>query len=342
MKKHKVRLLAVLWVLVLVLLLAGLSAASLSPKELRVPQDYPSIQGAIEAAEPGDTILIGAGTYQENLVIAKSLSLKGEGKYLVTLQAADPQRPSILIRDDANVALTGFTITGGSKGLRIVGSSSLTANEIAVEGNGEGIYLGPFAQLELASSEVSGNQGDGLVLLGQAQVHDSEISGNGHQGLKVWSSGSVSVRDNKISGNGGEGLFLGLGSIEVLRNMISDNGGEGIEVWGFAQATIQGNRISNNRDGILVWGEAQATISNNTISKNRRDGALLVDKARAELTGNEITRSGGWGIAVWVPTCHADAQGWTFLGAATGAENRLKENGLGDLCGVPEGLKKQE
>jgi parallel beta-helix repeat protein len=332
-------------ILALTLLLwTGVAGAFLasSPKEIRVPENFPTVQEAIDAAEPGDTILVGTGTYQENLVITKSLSLKGEGKYLVTLRAADPQSPSILVKDEENVALAELTITGGSDGLRIIGSGSLTANDIIVEGNGTGIYPGPFARLELASSKVSGNHGDGLILLGQAEVRDSEISGNGYQGLKVWSSGSTKIHDNEISGNGGEGLFVGQGSIEVLGNMISENGGEGIEIWGEAWATIQRNRISNNLDGILVWGEAQATISNNTISDSDRDGVLLVDKAKAEISENEITKSGGWGIAIWVPECHAEAQGWAFLGEVSGEENVLEKNGLGDLCGVPDELKKQE
>lgn len=341
MNFKSLKLVMLVLMLVLWVGLAGASLAS-SPREIRVPEDYPTIQEAIDAAEPGDVILVGARTYQENLLITKRLSLKGEGRYLVTLRAADSQRPSILVKGDANVSLAGLTITGGADGIRIIGSGSVIANDIVVEGNEEGIYLGPFARFELASSKISNNRGDGLIILGQAQVHDSEISGNGFQGLKVWSSGSVSVRDNKISGNGAEGLFLGRGSIEVLRNMISGNGSEGIEVWGFSQATIQGNRILGNLDGILVWGKAQATIGNNIISDSSRDGVLLIDKAQAQITENEITKSGGWGIAIWVSECHADAQGWAFLGKVTGKENRLEDNGRGDLCEVPNELKRQE
>ncbi len=46
---------------------------------LRVPQDYPTIQAAVDAAPEGATILIGPGTYTENIVITKSLTLEGSG-----------------------------------------------------------------------------------------------------------------------------------------------------------------------------------------------------------------------------------------------------------------------
>ncbi|MEM3011174.1 MAG: hypothetical protein QXE76_05130 [Candidatus Bathyarchaeia archaeon] len=52
---------------------------SATPNIIRVPQDYPTIQEAINAATSGDTILVAAGTYYEHVIINKTVSLKGEG-----------------------------------------------------------------------------------------------------------------------------------------------------------------------------------------------------------------------------------------------------------------------
>src|SRR5437879_5657050 len=55
------------------------SAVSGSAVVLHVPADYPTIQGAIDAATSGDQIRIAAGTYTEQVVIArKNLKLIGE------------------------------------------------------------------------------------------------------------------------------------------------------------------------------------------------------------------------------------------------------------------------
>src|SRR5512143_590876 len=42
---------------------------------LRVPGNYDSIQAAIEAANPGDTIMVAPGTYHENIRLSKAVSL---------------------------------------------------------------------------------------------------------------------------------------------------------------------------------------------------------------------------------------------------------------------------
>jgi len=45
---------------------------------IRVPEDYPTIQAAVNAANPGDTVLVASGIYYEHVVVNKSLTLVGE------------------------------------------------------------------------------------------------------------------------------------------------------------------------------------------------------------------------------------------------------------------------
>ncbi|TMI23142.1 hypothetical protein E6H36_11370, partial [Candidatus Bathyarchaeota archaeon] len=47
--------------------------AKASPRIIHVPLDYSTIQAAVNASSPGDTILVGAGTYNETVTVGKNL-----------------------------------------------------------------------------------------------------------------------------------------------------------------------------------------------------------------------------------------------------------------------------
>ena len=49
-----------------------------SAATIYVPDDYPMIQEAVDAASDGDTIIVRDGIYKENVVMDKRLSLIGE------------------------------------------------------------------------------------------------------------------------------------------------------------------------------------------------------------------------------------------------------------------------
>jgi hypothetical protein len=61
----------------------GASSTSAGENTLRVPQDYPTIQAAVDAAIPGNTILVGSGTWC-GAVVTKRLAIRGEGDATIT------------------------------------------------------------------------------------------------------------------------------------------------------------------------------------------------------------------------------------------------------------------
>lgn len=64
----------------------GAKVVGINP--IRVPDDYPTIQEAINAASDGDTVLVAAGTYYENVVINKTIVLIGEGRDVTFIDAS--------------------------------------------------------------------------------------------------------------------------------------------------------------------------------------------------------------------------------------------------------------
>ncbi len=72
------------------------------PKEVRVPEDFPTIAEALEAIVPGDTVSVAPGTYRESLLIRKAVTLKARKP--VPVEAPFP--PISGSRDSARASLS--------------------------------------------------------------------------------------------------------------------------------------------------------------------------------------------------------------------------------------------
>lgn len=110
-------------------------------------------------------------------------------------------------------------------------------------------------------------------------------------------------------------------------------------------ALVERNIIEASQGSGIVVRHIRAVLRENRIMSNRADGILLVGSATVEIVGNQITENEGWGIAVFNEECQGSPltrwqEGDRFRGTVTGSDNILQNNKKGDLCGVPESLKK--
>lgn len=225
---------------------------------------YLSIQAAIHKAAPGAVILVAPGTYEENLVIDKPLTLKGRGAGDVTLEARDSERPAVVIRGDGAVALSGFTITGSKVGVQVQGSRvDLCENALFVEDVGIQAWSLVQSQSTVSANTIRGSQGTGLILAGTSSWR---IDRNRFEGL-------------------GTGLLLG-GAIDaqVEGNDITACG-DGVRIGASTTATLTGNRILGNLlSGVSLSGAAHATLADNTIRDNIGWGVCLCGGSCCDLS----------------------------------------------------------
>jgi parallel beta-helix repeat protein len=112
------------------------STFSLTPsKVIRVPVDYPTIQGAVDAARAGNTIIVGDGIYTENVKVNKSLTIKstsGNPADTIVL-AADPDADVFSVTADY-VNISGLTVQGAKGWLR-AGIQLNSANNCIISNN---------------------------------------------------------------------------------------------------------------------------------------------------------------------------------------------------------------
>jgi hypothetical protein len=149
-----------------VLLLALMQPlAGLQPLVLRVPQDYPTIQAAVNAAPEGATILIGPGTYVENITITKSLTLEGSGIGGTILHAPlpPPENPVLTVQAPERVVtlrMRHLTVTRpnttawtkASIGIVVLTKASLVLEQTAWVELVAVISSGPLERLEARDS----------------------------------------------------------------------------------------------------------------------------------------------------------------------------------------------
>ena len=91
--------------------------------ELRVPIDEPTIQSAIDAASPGDVILVTADIYFESIDFrGKEVTIRGEGEFpfdTVIDGSGAPKPVAQLIRGEgAGATLENLTLRGGTGRLK--------------------------------------------------------------------------------------------------------------------------------------------------------------------------------------------------------------------------------
>jgi hypothetical protein len=108
-----------------------LTAVSAGAEVISVPDQAPTIQAAIDRAQPGDTIRIASGDYWGHLVITKNLVLEGAGMYdpaertgtQIIFSSDTEQITPLLHVVDATVTLRDLTITGGEERFTHVGTT---------------------------------------------------------------------------------------------------------------------------------------------------------------------------------------------------------------------------
>jgi hypothetical protein len=244
-------------------------------KAIRVPADYPTIAEAIAAAPEGGTVLVAAGTYTENLVIGRPLTLRGEGMGVTTIKGKeiawdDEGGPAVHITGD-NVTVAGFTITGGYPGVMVDGESAvLEANNIIRNRKEDADGLGIL---------VTGNA---CMIRNNLIVHNGETYNGEGAGVKAISVQSLVIENNTIcdnaGANGGDvgngyGIYARDSQGIILNNIIADNDawdgpnggvkGYGIYLEGAAQFRIDYNNVWDNDDDATRFNEnAVKTIAN--------------------------------------------------------------------------------
>jgi parallel beta-helix repeat protein len=241
--------------------MAVLAPSASAQNTIHVPADVPTIQGAIQSASSGDTILVAPGTYRENIdFLGKAITVEGASADTTILQGGSA--PGAVVRfisgEGRGSVLSNFTIQGGvpafvpdAGGILIYRASPTIQNNIIQNNTGCGI--GGFDSSPL----IAGNLITGTSALQQYELIAVCRDPQGDN-------------SEPNTGNPAQGIPAN-GSAILLAGLPIDG----------RQAQIIGNTIKNNKaylspGGIWLADAGAPLIENNIIANNYSDvfGAL--------------------------------------------------------------------
>ncbi|MFG2225065.1 nitrous oxide reductase family maturation protein NosD [Streptomyces sp. NPDC048644] len=236
-----------------------------------------SIQKAVDAAEPGDTVDIAPGVYRESVRIDKpGLTLRGAGEWTV-IRPAETRAADSCGQQGNGICVLG---TAGHR-LRDVGIHSLTVSGFRKNG--------------IWASETD-----------RLRVRGVTSRDNGQWGIAQQKSIRGTFLDNSASGNGDAGIFLA-NTVEeeggalntrgarIDRNTVTGNR-IGITVRRARHLSVDDNEVTGNCSGVFVVGDESRpragalTVNRNNVSENNK--SCPATKRLPALQGSGIVLTG--------------------------------------------------
>ena len=246
-----------------------------------------TIQAALEAANPGDTVRVPPGTYHENVLVTKD---------------------NITIEGSASAILDG---TG------LPGTSGITVRSLTP--------LARINGFRLTGMRIQNYIRNGVILsrVDNYQIDHGVYINNKAYGIFPIRSTNGLIEFNQVSGSDDTGIYIGQSSDAAIRNNHVTDCTVGISAEVSSNITVQDNKVMDNTIGILsavlpglsVTETTHIQINDNVIMRNNRlnpvsdpadilsqlpsgVGILVFGADHVTLTGNKVLENNSAGVAV--------------------------------------------
>ena len=204
------------------------------------------IQGAVDAADAGDSIYVYNGTYAENADIRTShLTLEGEGKDVVTVTAASSV--DHVFEVTANwVNISNFTVAGAvdssNAGIHLNNADHCNISGNNASNNNYGIRLHYSSDNTLSNNTANSND-DGIILLfSSGNTLTNNTASNNENGIHLFYSSSNNVLDSNTTSNNNYGIRLHYSSDNTLTNSTFTD--DGLYVYNSYRNTVENNTVN--------------------------------------------------------------------------------------------------
>ena len=261
-----------------------------------------SIQKAINAAHPGDTIIV-RGVHREDVIIRKDgIKLRGVGNAVIEApprakadsfcsRTFGPEGICVLGDQDSqtgqvrsyveDVSISGFTIRGfEAVGIDVGAARDATVTKIRAVGNKNGI---------------------GTAFSVGTKFLSNVVRDSGEDAIGLESSRDVTISGNDVEGSSNSAIFVEKGTNATISSNDLTGNNVGMVVIKSTGTKILSNDITDTLDATVVLDATGTRILSNDIKRSDDAGIVIFGPKRAnnnaKVVGNDIS-GGGWGIYV--------------------------------------------
>ncbi len=264
----------------------GATPSPTGPQVRRVPQTYPTIQKGVDAARPGDLVLVSPGVYKESVKITKpDITLRGTDRNKVIVDGEFTRAMGVLVQDADNVVVENMTARNTTlNNFYWTDVDGFAGRYLTSYNSGDyGIYSFASANGVFEDSWASGSRDSGFYI-GQCtdcrqtiQRIKATLSGLGYSGTNA--GGHLVLKDSEWWDNYGGGITPNTldseenppqKDIVITNNFVHGNQnrsapykdpafasvyGVGIALMGVVDDVVTGNRVEDHEYfGILAMG----------------------------------------------------------------------------------------
>ncbi|HEY7498202.1 MAG TPA: right-handed parallel beta-helix repeat-containing protein [Vicinamibacterales bacterium] len=236
---------------------AIVTSAAAASANTHVVRPGESIQAAVDAASPGDTIIVKAGEYYESVTIHTSgLTLRGQGR---------------VVLEPSHYGSSECYIPGHDVGICVVPSDFNPST---------GAYTSRVRDVTISGFRIEGFQGDGVFGFGTENLRVSNVVAidNTAYGIATFDGIGSTITGNAVSGSHDAGIYVGdsLNANAIVSHNRAWNNAFAILVRHSRKAIVSNNDVWDSCLGVFLLADGQAggsgeiaVFNNNVVANNR-------------------------------------------------------------------------